>query len=796
MFELCGLGMKRVVDGSGERRGLVHEPRWVKRSLSGQGDDEVHHLLVTHHDYAEVARFSRRNGDSGTRVCFASGLADLVEILGRERITDLCWFWRPGDGSDDVTALRAECERNYRDLLDLLAAIEKAGFGRNQRLWLITENAVCLPGDDAGTGPSAAASLWGFGHSLLNEYPSYQATMVDLATADDRVLLLAECHARGGEFQIAYRGGQRHVRRLFPVDLHGLRGRDHNFELAIKEYGQFANIRVMPTEDILPVGDQIQVSVQAAGLNFKDVLTALGMLKDFGDQPLGFEAAGTVVAAGPAAGFAVGDEVIVNYLGCMKRRVTVPSAMAVRKPVNVDVTQAAGLASGYVTAYYALHVLAGVKAGDKVLIHAAAGGVGQAAVHLAKAVGAEVFATASPHKWPLLRAQGIEHTMNSRTLGFADEIAGITAGAGVDIVLNSLNKDFIEAGMRSLAHGGRFIEMGKVGVLTPEQVREIRPDATYHNFDLSELPEAEMLRLNSEIMGVVVDRVAKGELPPLTVTRYSLDEIEEAFGVLSRGANIGKLVLGFVDEHALRRRDVTVDRGHTYLVTGGFVGLGLVSALKLVELGARHIALVSRRTEPSDEVAELVERLRAKAEVTIHQGDIGGMSARLDGQLIKRWEDEGITLTTPRVGTRVMTSLLDSPIRQAVVGKCDWDRFATGKPAANALYQPVVLRGGAESRGLDLDALIAAPKRERTAAIGEFVRGKVAAVLHFDGPDAVDSTTEFVRLGLDSLVAVELKNSLEAAFQIPLPASVAFDHPSAGQLAEFLERQLVPESTG
>ena len=637
------------------------------------------------------------------------------------------------------------------------------------------------------------------------------------------------------------------------------------------------------------------------------------MMREFGDQPLGFEAAGTVIAAGPGARHQVGEDVIINYLGVMQRRVTVPSAVAVTKPPSVSFTQAAGLSSVYVTAYYALHTLAGIRAGDRVLIHAAAGGVGQAAVQLAKAAGAEVFATASPHKWPVLRAQGIEHIMSSRTLDFADEIAEITEGQGVDIVLNSLNKDFIAAGMRSLGRGGRFIEMGKVGAWSPGQVHAERPDVSYHTFDLSELPLDEGIRINAEIMQTVVGQVAAGELPPLRCTSYSLDEVDEAFGVLSRGANIGKLVLDFGADPA--RREITIDPDRSYLVTGGLGGLGLVTAEKLAELGARHVALLSRRAEPDADLAELLARLRKKAEVTVYQADVAeaadvhrvmaelersahplagiihaagtladapvtgqtwdsidtvfrskvygtwllseaartqadlqffvgyssaasvtgaagqsnyaaanaflddvlvrqaaagasaltvnwgpwrevGMSARLSEQALKKWDEEGIRLIAPRTAARSLAALLSSPVAQAVVGECNWDRFAASRPVPNAIYESLQTGAATEGEGFDVDALIAAPRRDRLSALEDFIRTKVATVLHFDSPESVDPGTEFVRLGLDSLVAVELKNLLESSLRLPLPPTLALDYPSAQQLTEFLEQQLVPEQGG
>jgi acyl transferase domain-containing protein/NAD(P)-dependent dehydrogenase (short-subunit alcohol dehydrogenase family)/acyl carrier protein len=912
--EIRGLGFKRVSDATVKRRHFFHEPRWVKRSLVSQGTGKARHVLVVNRTADGL-----QAGQPGVELSFASTPGEAAAVLRSEQVTDLCWFWRPGAEPVSAAALRAECEHNYRQLLELIGVLDQERFGRNQRLWLVTEGAVGLPGDQAGPAERlAAGTLWGFGHSLLNEYPSYRVTLVDLPSDGTGYRALAgEWQAEDAtEFQVAYRGGHRHVRRLVP-SVPGGPEDTGNAELAIKEYGQFSGVKLVPAPETEPAGDEITVRVHAAGLNFKDVLNALGLMKqaaedaglEYQPQPLGFECAGTVVAAGPSAEFQPGDEVIVGYMGCLKRLLTVPSAAAVRKPGSLSFTEAAGVASVYVTAYYALHHLARMTKGDRILIHAAAGGVGQAAVHLARLAGAEVFATASPHKWPLLHSQGVRHIMNSRTLEFAGEIERITGGAGVNIVLNSLNKDYIPAGMRSLGPGGRFIELGKVGAWSPEQVRRERPDVVYHNFDLSEFPPEQALALNKSILETIAALLASGELPPIKTTVYSLDEVEEAFSVLSRGANVGKLILAFAGDEAPAARDITISPDRTYLITGGLGALGLVTADKLIDLGARHLALVSRKAAAAPDAAHLEACVRARADVTVYQGDIGnaedvqriagelrrgphpvggiihaagaladmpvsalswesvdsvlqpkvygtwllheaaqafgeldffvgyssaaavagapsqsnyaaanafldnlmvwrarqglpgqsinwgpwaevGMSARISGLMMKKWADQGIKLFTPAKGTRALAALLGKPLPQVVVGECDWTRFTADMPLVNALYSELVHDDGKASRGIDLESLIAAPKPERAAAIDEFVRGKVADVLHISDLDMVESSTEFSRLGLDSLVAVELKNSLEAAFRIPLPASIAFDHPSPGLLAEFIEQQI------
>jgi acyl transferase domain-containing protein/NADPH-dependent curcumin reductase CurA/NADP-dependent 3-hydroxy acid dehydrogenase YdfG/acyl carrier protein len=922
--ELLGLGLKRVADSSGApRRSFLHEPAWVRRSQLPPAIEQSRHVLVVHHAEADLTALAQRAAECDVRLSYAATAQQAANLLRDQSPTDVCWFWRPGEGPITESSLRVECEHNYRDLLELLTQLDRVGFGDDQRLWLVTERAQWLRDDvvDARARP-APATLWGFGHVLLNERPTYRVTMVDLPSDGGETELVNEWRTRDvGEFQLAYRDGHRYVRRLLP--LHPTRHGDDNHALTIKEYGQFTNIKPVVVEDLAPIGDQIHVRVHAAGLNFKDVLNALGMLKEHAEsqgivyqsEPLGFECAGTVITAGPTAEFEVGAEVIVNHVGLMRRRVTVPSAAAVRKPSRLSLADAAGLASAYVTAYYALHHLAKIKKGDRILIHAAAGGVGQAAVQLARLAGAEVFATASPHKWHVLSAQGIRHIMNSRTVEFADQIERLTDGTGVDIILNSLNKEHIPAGLRSLAEHGRFIELGKVGVWSPEQVRATRPDVIYHNFDFSELPGDEVVRLNKEILTTVTDRITAGELDPITTTVYSLEEVDEAFGVLSRGANVGKLVISFADEHAPEPREITVKPDRTYLITGGLGAFGLVTAEKLVSLGARHVALVSRQAVPAPDVRQLRDRLSELADVTVYQGDIGdavdmqriteelaasqypvagvihaaggladapvssqtwasidrlfqakvygswllheaigsfteleffvayssaasivggagqsnyaaansfldnlmhrrvrgglpglginwgamsqvGMSARLSDQHIKALEHEGIRFFSPVKAMRTLLTLLGGATVQVTAGECDWDRFVAAKPVANTLYQELIRSGAESAEGIDLDALLVLPKDQRLADIDYIIRVKVAAVLHFPDVDDLDSHADFAQRGLDSLVAVELKNALEAGFGIPLPASVAFDYPTAKQLAEFVDRQLAPAPAG
>ncbi|MER0241813.1 type I polyketide synthase [Streptomyces sp. HSW2009] len=631
VFVMERLTLRQVAGAAPDRDRMYSELRWVKRSLRA-ADPQPRHVLLIGADEQGLTELAGPAADRQTTLTAVPSAADAAAALGDQRPTDVCWFWQPRRGTDEP--LRAECERNYRDLLALRDALEAVGFGRDQRLWLITEGGQWVPGDapePAAQAPTwAAATLWGFGHVMWTEYPAQRVTLIDLpprGTAGAYPALLDEWATKDStEYQVAYRDGLRHVRRIY----HGVGGPTAtDVELVIKEYGQFTGVVTAPLqEEPEPVGDQIRVRVRAAGLAMRDVFNVLGLHRVFAEEsgrgplevPLGHECAGEVVAAGPTASFEVGDAVMVAHLGSLRRQVTVASSQAVRKPADLTFAQAAAQPTAFLVAHHVLHRLACVKPGDRVLIHAAAGGVGQAAVRLAQRAGAEVYATASPHKWPLLRAQGVRHLVNSRSHDFADEVLRATAGEGVDLLVNSLDQDFARAGLRTLAPGGHFVELGKVGLLSPEEVARARTDITYTDFtDVSTERTAE---LAGDALGTIGGLLERGEFAPLATTVYTLDEIDEALGAVSRGALTGKAVLAFEDERLPAAPPAEIGPDRTYLVTGGLGSLGQLAAEKLVGLGARHIALMGRRTPGEAERAALAELLGPDVEIVSYVADV------------------------------------------------------------------------------------------------------------------------------------------------------------------------------
>ncbi|GAA4656456.1 type I polyketide synthase [Streptomyces youssoufiensis] len=630
VFVMERLTLRQVAGATADRDRMYSEVRWVKRSLRA-ADPEPRHALLIGPGPDGVAELAEPAKERGVTLTVVPSAAEAGAPLREGHPTDVCWFWQPRRDPDE--SLRSECERNYRDLLTLRDALEEVGFGRDQRLWLVTEGGQWVPGDRPEPGQEqetwASATLWGFGHVMWTEYPAQRVTLIDLPprSAGGYAALLDEWAAKDStEYQVAYRSGLRHVRRVYT----GVGGpASDDVELVVKEYGQFSGVVTAPLqEEPQPRGSEIRVRVRAAGLSLKDVFNVLGLHRVFAEEagtgplelPLGQECAGEVVAAGPEATFEVGDEVMVAHLGSLRRQVTVESAQATRKPAGLTHAQAAALPTAFLVAHHVLHRLAGVRKGDRVLIHAAAGGVGQAAVRLARLAGAEVYATASPHKWPLLREQGVRHVMNSRSHDFADQVLSATGGEGVHLLINNLDKDFAQAGLRALAPGGHFVELGKVGLLSADEVARARPDVTYT--DYTDVSAERTAHLAKEALGTLAELVTSGEFAPLPTTVYTLDEIDEALGAVSRGALTGKAVLAFEDEQLPEAPPAEVGPDHTYLITGGFGSLGQLAAEKLVGLGARHIALMGRRTPAEAELAQFQRRLGPDVEVIAYAADV------------------------------------------------------------------------------------------------------------------------------------------------------------------------------
>jgi len=835
--------------------------------------------------------------------------------------------------ADGATA----AERNCEGVVALVQALGEVSWEAAPRLWLLTRGAQPA-GDPPAQLLAAQALLWGLGRVVASEYPGLRCTLIDRGPTPDS----SEARALAGELwagagsladdQVALRGARRYVARLVRRAARPAPGATAAppclaptgtpFRLVAAAPGTLDSLRLREAAHRPPGPGELEVRVEAAGLNFRDVMKALGILPGLAASPevaLGAECAGTVVRVGPGVeGHRVGDSVIVitpsyERTSCLSDAVTVPAPFAVPLPAGLSMAEAAGLPVVFLTAYYALHTLGRMRRGERVLIHAAAGGVGLAAVQLCQRAGATIFATAgSPAKRDYLRSLGIEHVMDSRSLDFAEQVLALTDGRGVDLVLNSLVGEAIPASLATLAPRGRFLEIGKRDIEANSRIglAPFKQNLSFFAIDLARLTEedpAYVAGLFHEVMALV----AAGELHPLPTSVLPFDEAAEAFRTMAQARHIGKLVL------SLRERPATVEAAPapvapvradaTYLITGGLGGLGLEVARWLVARGARHLALLGRGA-PSAEASAAITKLEAAgarvltlradvaarvqlraalaqlraelpplrgvvhaagllADATLAQLTPEGLRAALAPKVAgalhlheltlgdsldmfvlfssaaallglagqanyaagnafldtlahqrraaglpalsinwgpwaevglaaaqtnrgARLSGQGLGSIAPAEGLAALELLLGEGATQAAVMRFDERAWAASSPGAAVppllaalLAAPATVRPA--TQGLREALLAADPGRRRRTLLEEAVRAQLAQVLRI-APERIDRQRPLKAMGLDSLMALELRTRLELQTGLTLSATLAWNYPTVAILAEFL----------
>lgn len=469
----------------------------------------------------------------------------------------------------------------------------------------------------AGDAPHAA-SLLGLRRTIAIEHARLAVTSIDLDPVvpahrvdEHATQLLRELQSDSSEPEIALRADLRRVPRLRrgAAQKNALLAPAGPFRLRAKAYGQFDHLQLEPLSRRAPDRGEIEVAMAAAALNFKDALHVLGMLREHSEklgirtaaeQPLGFEGSGVVVAVGEGVtNIAVGDRVVVSTPSCFQSHVTTIAAACMLLPPHVDLVAAAGLPTVFATVMHGLQDLAHIQKGEVVLVHAAAGGVGQAAIQLLRQTGCRVLATASPNKHGLVASLGAEVIGNSRTADFAAGVRATTGGEGVDVVLNTLSGDTVKESFAALKPGGRFVELGKLAVWSAKQVEQRRPDVSFFAFDLGD-EFARDESLQPRLLAKLHKLLAAKVITPVQATIAPLADARDAFQQLAQGRHVGKVVVQMPTTEALQS-----DR--TYLITGGSGGIATSIAASLVAAGARHIALLARSKLPAATVAELTE---------------------------------------------------------------------------------------------------------------------------------------------------------------------------------------------
>ena len=553
--------------------------------------------------------------------------------------------------------------------------------------WIVTSGAMAslLPAASRGDGDSAFdwpadATLWGWGRTLMNEATNAAVKLVDLppnrAKDDVTDALARELMLPDDEAEIILGlNGARFVPRLALVSqpnpastssANGVVGKvagaggqpaksgrefftsqkqDVTMRLGFDFPGQLRNLRWELHSRVLPQHDEIEVEVQATGLNFRDIMYALGLLSDeaiengFAGPTLGLEFSGVVIAAGQdTMGFSPGDRVVGFGPSCFANRVITKSTALSHIPRGLSFEAAATIPSTFFTVYYSLLHLAQLEQGETVLIHGAAGGVGIAAIQIAKWRGATIFATAgSDEKRDFLHLLGVEYIYDSRSLAFADDILADTDGRGVDVVLNSLAGEAINRNLRILKPFGRFIELGKRDFYENTKIglRPFRNNISYFGVDADQLM-SERPALTRRLFGEMMRLFEEGVLHPLPYHAFEAEDIVDAFRYMQQARQIGKIVITYHHDivpthtvqaiHAsdvtqaaevLAARHLTLSQDATYLVTGGLTGFGLKSAQWLASKGAKHLVLIGRRGAATDEAGAALAALEAAGVVVI-----------------------------------------------------------------------------------------------------------------------------------------------------------------------------------
>jgi len=786
------------------------------------------------------------------------------------------------------------------------------------RVWVLTRGAQAAGGASSAAPDLVQAPLWALAGVMAAELAARQVVRIDLdadapaagrGAAEEATAVAEHLLHPDAEDRIALRGAQRLVARLAPSKAEA-RLPEAPLQLGITERGSLANLRLLPVPRQASGPGQVEIRVHATGLNFRDVLNALGMYP--GDPgPLGNECAGVISAVGAdVTEFAVGDEVVAMVDKSFATWAVAPAVMTVKKPREMEFADAATVPVTFLTALHALRDLAGLKRGDRVLIHAVTGGVGMAALQLALRAGAEVYGTAgTPAKRALAKRLGAHHVADSRSLSFAADFRRALdesgQAPGMDIVLNSLAGDFIPESLALLRPGGHFIEIGKTGIWDPDKVAETYPGRHYHPLYLGELAAARPAYVKGMLQEVLAD-IGRGELRALPARCWPLDEAEAAFRFMGQGHHTGKIVITQSPAPPVRA-------DASYLVTGGLGGLGLACAAGLADAGARHLVLLGRKG-PGPAALQAIDSLRARGvtvrlaaadvadaaalsrvlapaegqpplrgilhaagtvdDAMLAELDIGrfagvmapkvrgtwnlhaltartpldffvafssgasllgspgqgnyaaanafmdalahrrrargqhalainwgswsgaGMAEGVDASHRRRWAALGLAMIEPAEGVAMLMQLLQAN-RHAVAAALPLtrSRLPAGLAPFYALLQaarPAAAAPGAtDSAATDLlPRLQAAAHDEQRALLQDFLADQVVKVLALGSGHAVDRQRSLMDLGMDSLMAMELRNRLQAATRLTVAVADLLQGPSIQALAEDLLGQL------
>ncbi|MEV6974449.1 type I polyketide synthase [Kitasatospora sp. NPDC093806] len=633
--------------------------RTLVRELAGRGQRAV---VVTVSAGYQAGGADRFRIDPANPEHYRAVLADAALDGGIRGVVHL-WALDATPGLDATAREIARAQLlSCHSVLHLVQALDEIGLD-SPELWLVTRHAQSTDPADPVSAPFQAP-LWGLGRTLAAEHRSWRTRLADVDRDAASLGALADLIVHpDAEDQIALRGGRRLAARLVARAAPGSAA-EPTVRVSIQRPGVLDDLGLEAVTILPPGPGEVVLKVSHAALNYRDVLMAIGMYPGQGEESprLGWECAGTVEAVGPDVDeVEVGDRVIAFTDGAMATRVVTKAVLTAPMPAGLTPAEAATLPASYLTAYHALHGLADVAPGDRVLIHSATGGTGLAALNVARWKGAEVFATAgSAEKRALLRELGVQHVADSRSLAFVDSFRLATDKAGFDVIVNTLAGEAIPANLSLMAPYGRYIELSKRDIIEDEPLPLgfFARNLSFHAVDLVHMVQHQPRRAGA-LLRAAAELVGQGVLRPLPFQEFPADRAAEAFRLMSQSRHTGKIVLSFPDvlpDHRSVSRPVdtvgsdtpiVLGSTGTYLVTGGAGGIGGRLATWLVEHGARHLLLTGRSPlpDPAAVVAEdhpqapAVALLRDLAErgaeveyAAVDVADLDAMRSLLDGR--------------------------------------------------------------------------------------------------------------------------------------------------------------------
>ena len=631
-------------------------------------------------------------------------LSEASKVDGSLNVLDLRFHHLPFNADDELVNTGIE----YAD--KLLKTLQHLGEFSLNRYVLITQNGETISlGDNVNL---VVAPLVGLARTAMTERPKLNITVVDQHEDAISQSFLTQVLPRFSDIQeLGVREGKYYALRLVPTTMSDNGVRDYSipaleataYEMRQPKIAKIESIAYFEVERRSLSECEVEVEVDTCSLHFKDLMKAMDILSKeaeantFFEGMSGMEGAGLVTAIGPnITKFKVGDRVYAR--GQFMRSHTVSNeAEVVKLPDNISLVDGANLVT-YLTVYHSLTRVARLAKGETLLIHSAAGGIGLAAIHLARWMGANIIVTAgTDEKRRYLKSLGIKQVSNSRTLGFVDDIQRWTSGRGIDVVLNFTPGEIMKKSIDCLAPFGRFVELGKVSFDNNEalHLRPFTENLTYSAVDFDRLCKTQPVYMN-ELVVKVLELMSSGEIPPLPCEVFPASQTVEAFRTMARAKHIGKLAIKIKDSQ-LKVQPAKLpglfNVDGSYVITGGLGGFGLQVADWMSASGAGHLVLLSRRGASTEEAKNAIRKMKKRG-TQIHAYSVDVSDTKKMTAVFDDLKSMSLTIK----GVLHAAAVLDDKILQDI-DRASLDKVITTKAGGAWLLHQLTVN-------LDLDFMI------------------------------------------------------------------------------------------